>query len=343
MLSNCLLECECSLIRETGVLLFVNCSNGGFTSIPNDIPVNTAYLSLDGNFLYYVPNNAFKNLVNLKWLDLSNSHIYNLESGAFNNLFHLNFLNLRNNYLCENNGSYAEGVFSPLTDILEWLDISGNLRNISSKKMSYPSKALSILHSLKVLKLDCISGTKLGNEFKNLSSLKELDFSQGIQADYIPDDMFQPIYGLHLRKLNLTNLNIGRVSGAVFSRLTSLRVLDLSNNPRLVYNAVDVAYGLRNTSIEELYMMNNCLGFEDTVEPLLANLNRTNITVLALDFNEIHNVHNVFLRLPNIVILTLSNNGLQNMFEFFHDIYEEKSLKKLNLNYQKFLLQSSSI
>ena len=271
LLSEFLLECECSLIRETG-LLFVNCSNRGFTSIPKYIPVDTAYLSLDGNVLHSIPRNAFKTLINLVWLDLSNSHIYNLESGAFNNLSQLNILKLNNNYLCEKNNSYGSGVFNPLEDILHSLDISGNLKNIPRKKMSYPSKALSILYSLEELKLDCISGEKLGNEFKNLSSLKELDFSQGIQAEYIPDDMFQSIHGLHLQNLNLTNLNIGRISGAVFSQLSFLRVLDLSNNHGLVSNVVDVAHGLRNTSIEELYMTNTCLGVDNVVEGILANL-----------------------------------------------------------------------
>ena len=207
--------------------------------------------------------------------------------------------------------------------------------------MSYPSKALSILHSLKNLSLDCISGIKLDDEFKNLSSLNELDFSQGIEASYIPDGMFQSFYGLQLEILNLTNLKIDRVSGAVFSRLASLRVLDLSNNPRLVSNVVDVAHGLRNTSIEELYMINTYLGFNDAVEAVLDKLNGTNIKVLALDRNEIHEVKKLFIRLPQIEILTLANNAIQNIIEFFQDIFVARSLKRLDLNYQKLLLHSS--
>ena len=205
-------ECDCSLTHETD-LLFVNCSNRGFTSIPTDIPVNTTYLSLDGNVLRSIPRNSFKNLVNLTWLDLSDSHIYNLESGAFNDLSQLNILKLNNNYLCEKNDSYGSGIFNPLADTLHSLDISGNLKNIPRKKMSYPSKALSILHSLKILSLDCISGIKLDDEFKNLSNLNELDFSQGIEASYIPDGMFQSFYGLQLEILNLANLKIDRISG----------------------------------------------------------------------------------------------------------------------------------
>ena len=274
--------------------LLVNCSNGGLTSIPSNIPVRTTHLSLDGNILHNISSNAFRNLGNLRWLELSASHIYNLESGAFNNLWKLNFLGLKNNYLSEKNGSYAQGVFSPVARTLQVLDISGNLRNISNNKLSYPSKFLSVLHFLRVLKLDCISGKKLDNEFKNVSSLKELDFSNGIQTEYIPDDMFYSLHDLNVEKFNLSNLNISTISGAVFSKLASLRVLDLSNNPRLVYNVVDVAHGLRNTSIEELYMSNACLGIKNVLEEVLAYLKGANIKVLALDQNEIHTITNLF-------------------------------------------------
>ena len=132
-------------------LLLVNCSNGGFTSIPSNIPVKTTNLSLDGNIFHYIPSNAFRNLRELKWLDLSDSHIYNLERDAFNNLRKLNFLGLKNNYLFEKNGSYAQGIFSPFSHTLQVLDISGNLRNGPKKKMSYPSKFLGVLHFLQVL------------------------------------------------------------------------------------------------------------------------------------------------------------------------------------------------
>ena len=321
----------------------MNCSNRGLTSVPNQIPARTSNLSLNGNVLHKIPSNAFRNLKNLVWLDLSDSQIYHLESGAFKNLSRLKFLRLRNNYLCERNGSYAEDVFTPLAHTLQWLDISGNLRNIPKKKMSYPSKSLSVLHSLKVLKLDCISGEKLGKEFKTLSSLEELDFSQGIQAEYVPDDMFQSIYGLHLKKLNLTNLNVNRISGCVFSRLVSLKNLDLSHNRRLVSNVVHVAHRLRNTSIEELYLTSTCLGINNALEGILANLNGTHVRVLALDQNEIHEVQSLFSRLPHIEILMLANNGIQatKIFDYFKDIYEAKNLKKLDFNNQKFLLQSS--
>ena len=177
-----------------------------------------------------------------------------------------------------------------------------------------------------------------------MHNLKELDFSQGIKTEYIPDDMFQSIHSLHLQILNLTNLNIGRLSGAVFSPLTSLKVLDLSNNQRLVSDVVDVAHGLRSTSIEELYMTNTCLGIRnDVVEGILANLNGTNIRILALDQNEIHEeVKNLFSRLPQIEILILANNGILNMFNLlFKDIFNAHHLKKLDVNNQKFFLQSS--
>ena len=88
-------------------------------------------------------------------------------------------------------------------------------------------------------------------------------------------------------------------------------------------------------------MINTYLGFNDAVEAVLDKLNGTNIKVLALDRNEIHEVKKLFIRLPQIEILTLANNAMQNIIEFFQDIFVARSLKRLDLNYQKLLLQSS--
>ena len=186
------------------------------------------------------------------------------------------------------------------------------------------------------------------NAFKNLPNLVRLDLSNS-HIYNLESGAFNNLSQLNILKLKNNYLceNNGShaecVSGAVFSHLASLKVLDVSNNRKLVSNVADVAHGLRNTSIEELYMTNTCLGVDNVVEGMLANLKGTNIKVLALDENEIHNVTYLFTRLPHIEMLMLANNGIQsqNMFDLFKDIFNAKHLKKLDLNNQKFILQSS--
>ena len=143
-----------------------------------------------------------------------------MEALAFLGLQNLQTLSLKNNHLNEKNNSYAQGVFGILAEKLTFLDISKNLDVKYS--ISYPGEALSILNSLESLRLDCISGFELDRGFENLTNLTEIDFSGGIQADYLPDNMFSSISNLKIKTINFTNVNVGMISEKVFSSLRSL-------------------------------------------------------------------------------------------------------------------------
>ena len=208
--------CSCSWTPGSG-LFMTNCSYAGLTTIPKTISNLTSYLLLIGNNFSTIKNNSFSNLVNLVWLHLSNSQIYHTEPDAFLELQTLGVLLLNENHLCEKNNSYAEGVFNPLAKELKLLDISGNLKYFSSDMRSYPGKALNVLQSLEVLRLDCISGQRFSNEFQNLTNLKELDFSYGLQADYLPNDMFSYISNIAVESIHFTNANLANISGSIFS------------------------------------------------------------------------------------------------------------------------------
>ena len=152
------------------------------------------------------------------------------------------------------NNSYTQGVFSVLGETLKFLDISKNLD--VKYNVSYPGEALSVLNSLETLRLDCISGLELDRGIENLTNLKELDFSGGIPADHLPDNMFSAISNLNIKTINFTYVNVGSISEKVFSSLRSLRVLDFTNNPQARDGLISVSSTLNQTSIEELYLEN---------------------------------------------------------------------------------------
>ena len=320
-----------------------NCSYAGLTSVPRTISSLTSYLVLNGNNFNTIKNNSFSNLVNLIWLDLSNSCIYHIESNVFLKLQALQVLSLKDNYLCEKNNSYAEGVFNPLAKELKVLDISGNLKNISLKNQSYPGEALNVLHSLAILRLDCISGQKLSKEFQNLTNLKELDFSHGTQAEDLPDDMFDSVSNVAIQTVNFTNVNLTKINGSIFSVFKSLEVLDLTNNPQLRQITVDIALALQKTSIQELYLAKTCIGRSTTISvaDVIKNLKGTNITVLTLDWNEIHMGESViFDRLPNLEILTATHNSINSYHSFLYNLTDAKNLRKLDISYQNTYVPS---
>ena len=290
---------------------------------------------LVGNNFKTIKNNSFSNLVNLVWLDLSNSQIHRIESGAFLKLQTLGVLLLRDNHLCEKRNSYAEGVFDILGKELKILDIRGNLKNISPTMRSYPGKALSVLRSLDILKLDCVWGRNLSEEFQNLTNLKELDFSYGTEAQYLPNDMFDSVSNVAIEVVNFTNVNLTKINGSMFAALKSLKVLDLTNNPQMKQTTVDIAQSLGHT-VQELYLTLTCLGATGSVADVIENLTGKNITVLALDRNQIHTMDQwrVFDRLANLEILSATHNNIMDYYGFFFNFTSAKHLKKLDISYQ---------
>ena len=281
-------------------------------------------------------------MVKLQWLDVSNCQIYKMEARAFLGLQNLQVLSVKDNHLNEKNNSYAPSVFSTLAEKLTFLDISKNLDGKSN--MSYPGEALSVLNSLKTLRLDCISGLKLDRGFENLTNLTELDFSGGIPAKYLPDDMFSSISNLKIKTINFTNVNVGWISEKVFSSLRSLRVLDFTNNPQARDALANVSLTLNQTSIEELYLENTSLGKFGTVNHVLQNLNGASIKILSLDRNNIHflDFSLIIFGLPLLETFTVTHNGLYEFIFMFENFINAKNLKKVDISYQHFLLDSSS-
>ena len=264
-----------------------------------------------------------------------------METDTFVGLQRLNTLFLTHNNLCQKNNSYSQKVFKSLSNELKFLDISGNLKNIPQSQLSYPVEALSFLNSLKTLRLDCISGLKLDNKFGNLTNLNEIDFSGGIQADYLPDDMFSSISNLDIETVNFSNVNVKQAGEKVFSTLKSLRVLDFTNNPQARDSLIKISSTLSNTSIEELYLENTCIGIHDAVNQILDNLGDTKIKVLSLDRNDIHNMKSICGSLPHIENITISHNGLTEFTNWFQDCPLSTNLTKVDISYQNLLLGSA--
>ena len=187
-------------------------------------------------------------------------------------------------------------------------------------------------------------GIKLDREFGNLTNLKELDFSDGIQADYLPDDMFSSISNLNVSTVNLTDVNVSQqASEKVFSILSSLRVLDFTNNPNSRESLEMISSTLNQTSIEELYMENTDLGYKATVNQVTKNLNGMSIKILSLDRNNIHilNFSLIIYGLPLIETFTVTHNNLFFFIGFFENAINAKNVKKIDLSYQYILLETT--
>ena len=258
-----------------------------------------------------------------------------MEAHAFVGLKSLQILSLRDNHLNEKKYSYTQGVFSTLVEKLISLDIRGNLKN--KHPISYPGEALSILSSLKTLRLDCISDFHLDTKFANLINLNELDFSDGIEASILQSGMFSSVSNLRIQIVNFTNVNVVNISVGVFPDLKHLRVLDFTDNLQMGPSFCDMIHDLMQTSIEELYLENICLGVaEGCVNNLFYALRDSNlkVKVLCLDRNYIHWLTSVFEKISHIETLTLKHNSLYDYDTFFLNYFTAKNLTKLDISFQ---------
>ncbi|RWS18005.1 protein slit-like protein [Dinothrombium tinctorium] len=96
---NCLVDKECptSCVCEGTI---VDCSQKNLREIPEDIPLFTSELRLNGNSISKVRNNGiFKRLLNLQRLDLRQNQISDIEDGSFLGASNLNDLLLTQNKL----------------------------------------------------------------------------------------------------------------------------------------------------------------------------------------------------------------------------------------------------
>lgn len=130
--------------------LEVDCSDLGLSSIPLDIPANTRTflflnnqlstlsgqalsnlsdlqtLDLSNNFLDQLPQNVFRDLVNLTELQLRNNSIRNLDKDLLQNMALLQRLDLSVNGLAQ----IPSGIFDDLAS-LRWLSLRSNrLQNL---------------------------------------------------------------------------------------------------------------------------------------------------------------------------------------------------------------------
>ena len=164
---------------------------------------------------------------------------------------------------------------------------------------------------------------------------QQLDFSGGIQADILPGDVFSSIANLNVTTVNFTDVNVKNISEKVFPKLKSLRILDFTDNPLARDSLIKITSTLGETSIEELYLENTCIGIHDAINQILDNLSDTKIKVLSLDRNNIHNMKGFCSSLPHIENLTITHNGLYDFVSLLEDCH-----LKLDISYQNMFLES---
>ncbi|XP_072029748.1 toll-like receptor 3 [Amphiura filiformis] len=240
-------------------------------------------------------------LKSLKVLNLTFNLISTISDGDFAILqgTNLQFLTFSNNPLT----SIGDNIFGGISSI-QTLDASSA---ITPEMLPSLSQALSNMDVNKLVLQNIGLDDLKSNYFQGLgnSSLQELDcaFNNITKLD-------SGSFGLELK--NVTQLNfymntIAQIDMATFKNLTSLRVLDLSNNS-LTEVTPAMFNSLNGSHIEELYLHNNLI---HTISPQYPFRGLKNLKYLKLSKNKIKHTFtgSEFEGLKSLQVLDLGLNS----------------------------------
>ncbi|XP_073825374.1 uncharacterized protein [Musca autumnalis] len=280
-------------------------------------------LRLDSNRLRTLNGVFLKNLSELKVLNLTLNSIADLPRNTFDDVFKLQRLYLAHNAL----QVLPFQLFRSMRD-LQILNLADN------KLLSFPDNFFAPNGELRLLLLqrNQLQGINK-NSFYNLQKLLHLDLSVN-HITSIDRKAFESLS--NLITLNISSNNLTTISSILFHPLQRLQHLDLSNNrftqlPSgiLMHQRNLISFRLEHTPLEKL---NNLLSRSDAahVDPSVLK----HLSHLSLQYNP--NLKRLpktlFLNAPNIKVLLLAHNALQQLPT---EIAHLQQLERLNVGHNK--------
>uniref|UniRef100_A0A8D2PHA2 Nyctalopin n=1 Tax=Zosterops lateralis melanops TaxID=1220523 RepID=A0A8D2PHA2_ZOSLA len=168
------------------------CNRAGLKALPGEIAASTISLNLSNNYLRILNTNTFRNLTFLHSLWLDGNNLTFLTPGTFH-LLRLGMLNLGHNFI---------------TDL--------------------PNQLFEGLIQLKTMHLEANRITGVGCTFRGLLNLRNLYLNNN-QISFISDSAFLYLNKLHF--LHLSRNNLSSLPVRLFTELTKLKFVFLSQNP----------------------------------------------------------------------------------------------------------------
>ncbi|XP_069760168.1 leucine-rich repeat-containing G-protein coupled receptor 5-like [Narcine bancroftii] len=288
---GCPSPCRC---EEDGVLMRVDCSDRGLSTIPANLSSLTSYLDLSMNNITELPQRGLNNIHFLEELRLAGNGLTDIPMGAFDGLYNLKILMLQNNQLRKVPEEALQNLQS-----LQSLRLDANHISV------VPPNCFNGLVSLRHLWLDDNALTDVPvKALSNLPCLQAMTLALN-RITHIPDYAFRKLSSLVV--LHLHNNQIHSLGKKCFDGLHSLETLDLNyNNLDEFPVAVKVLANLKE------------LGFHtNTIQSIPERAFSGNPSLVTIHFydNPIQYVgKSAFQDLPELRILSL--NGATEVTEF---------------------------
>ncbi|XP_037809936.1 LOW QUALITY PROTEIN: uncharacterized protein LOC119602467 [Lucilia sericata] len=278
-------------------------------------------LRLDNNRLHVFNGKFLSNLSELKVLNLTHNFLTDLPRNSFDGVFKLQRLHVAHNRL----KVLPFQLFRSMGD-LQILNLADN------QLLSFPDNFFASNGEMRILQLQRNQLQMINrNSFYNLQKLLHLDLSEN-QIATIDRKSFESLK--NLITLNISSNALTTISSILFHPLQRLQHLDLSNNrftqlPSGVFMHQRNLISLRieHTPIEKL---NNWLSRNDNSYVDSSILKH--LTYLSLQHN--HQLKTLsktlFLNAPNLKILLLAHNALQQLPSEVSSLHQ---LERLNVGH----------
>nr|XP_049693119.1 chaoptin isoform X2 [Helicoverpa armigera] len=259
------------------------------------------YTSLDGNTIYALREDAFRN-AKIKTLSLRDCSISELSPASFAGLEN----SLQSLDLSENNLTMISKFMLNKLDSLRFLNLRENKVDVNLLTSTTPSEYSTTSFNnfqYKLFYLDISSASSIEmslQDFRRMRSLRYLSISKLLRQSIRTEDFLE--FGVELEDLKIFGSTVTRIESSAFQHVRTIKTLDLSENN---IEFIDPFAFAELHSLTTLKMAN---GLADVVkilpfEPLKA--------------------------LIELQYLDLSNNKLKNVPDTsFHFLYK---LKRLNL------------
>lgn len=352
---DCPAPCLC---EDDGVLVRVDCSDRGLTTIPANLSSLTSYLDLSMNNITELPQKGLHNIHFLEELRLAGNDLTNIPTGAFDGLYNLKVLMLQNNQLQKVPEEALQNLQSLQSLRLDANHISivpascfdglDSLRHLwldDNALTDIPVKALSTLPFLQAMTLALNRITHIpDNAFGNLSSLVVLHLHNN-HIRSLGKKSFDGLHSLETLDLNYNNLDEFPVAVKVLANLKELgfhsnnieSIPDhaFSGNPSLVTihfydNPIQFVGKSAFQHLPELRSLSLNGATKITEFPdLIGAINLESLTLTGTQITSLPST--ICKQLPNLQVLDLSYNWIEQL----PSLYDCRKLQKLDLHHNK--------
>ena len=325
--TGCPVKCACSY-QDAGTA--VDCSAQQLTAVPNLLPENTVALYLRDNSIRSLSDRDLANCTRLQELDLARNGMNYLAPNAF-----LSTRNLQKIFLNDNNitvFSLPEGIFGKL-DNLRFLYLHNN---VWKNAQTYADHLFAHLTLLEHLSIDGIPGADFTSGFSQLTHLTDLSIYGGL--DVVTNDTFAVFSHSRVTSVKIQTETMYDVQPMSFAYFPLLNTLDLSYNMGLgLMNTSRSWWGLQFTNITKLVLSRvtpDAVGAASLTSEFFLYLDRTQITVLMLDRNNIVDMEPKLSKLKCLEHIDLSYNRISNADSLILDLWKLRHLRYLDFSHQ---------